>query len=251
MPTSPLPNWAVSPVASPLWEAAVVAVVPLSSPHAARKAARAVEPPVSAMNFRRETGSPARRAIVLSGMSSLLGSFALPPSPTRTAGRADHSWQRTARPEKRFGRWIARAEERLGRRAGADPLARRRDPRDPLADPLGRDAGEGEPQAALASLDHEVRAGDEGDALGLCLGQQGARVGLRLEVEPEEVAAARDDELGLRELLAERLDQRVAAFAQSALDELDIAVEPPRPAELEDHRLGQHVGRYVGLVGAL
>ena len=38
---------------------------------------------------------------------------------------------------------------------------------------------------------------------------------------------------------------------QRALDELDVAVEPARAAELEDDRLGQHVGRDVGLVGAL
>ena len=63
----------------------------------------------------------------------------------------------------------------------------------------------------LAALDHEVGAGDEGDALALGLGQQGAGVGALGEVEPEEVAAAGDDELGLGDLLAQRLDQGVAA----------------------------------------
>ena len=37
------------------------------------------------------------------------------------------------------------------------------------------------------------------------------------EVEPEEVAAARDDELGLGDLLAQRLDQRVAALGRAPL----------------------------------
>ena len=52
-------------------------------------------------------------------------------------------------------------------------------------------------------------------------------------------------------LLAQRLDQGVAALAQGALDELDVAVQRARAAELQHHGLGQHVGRDVGLVGAL
>ena len=68
---------------------------------------------------------------------------------------------------------------------------------DALRDPLRRHAGEGEAEAVLAALDHEVGAGDEGDALALGLGQQRRRVGALGEVEPEEVAAAGDDELGL------------------------------------------------------
>ena len=45
-------------------------VVPLSLPQAARKAASAAEPPVSAMNLRRETGSLATRAIALLAAAS-------------------------------------------------------------------------------------------------------------------------------------------------------------------------------------
>ena len=64
---SPWPNCAVSP--PPLLAAvvAVVVLVPLSLPQAARNAARAAEPPVSAMNLRRETGSWATRAMALRG----------------------------------------------------------------------------------------------------------------------------------------------------------------------------------------
>ena len=98
----------------------------------------------------------------------------------------------------------------------------------PSRNPLRRHAGEGEPEAVGAALDHEVGAGDEGDALALGLGQQGGGVGALGEVEPEEVAAAGDDELGLGDLLAQRLDQRVAARLQGALDELDVVVEPAR-----------------------
>src|SRR4051794_3558657 len=97
MPTSPLPNCAVSLGPDPLCEAVVV-VVPLSSPQAARKAVRAADPPVSAMNFRRETGSLARRETalpgtsslcLLSGMSSLLGGLRFQ-SPYAASGRPDH-----------------------------------------------------------------------------------------------------------------------------------------------------------------
>src|SRR6476469_6479653 len=61
MPTSPLPNWAVSP-APPDFIESVVMVVPLSSPQAARNAASAVEPPPTARNRRRDCG-PARSFI--------------------------------------------------------------------------------------------------------------------------------------------------------------------------------------------
>src|SRR4029077_3821443 len=65
MPTSPLPNCSVS-LPPPLWDAVLV-VVPLSPPHAARKAAAAVEPPLRARNLRRETGSATARATALRG----------------------------------------------------------------------------------------------------------------------------------------------------------------------------------------
>ena len=112
------------------------------------------------------------------------------------------------------------------------PVERPRDPRDALADPLGRDRREGEAEAVAAAVEHEVGAGDEGDALALGLGEQAVGVGPLGEVEPEEVAAAGDDELGLGDLLAQRLDQGVAAVAQGALDELDVAVEDAGAAEL-------------------
>src|SRR5690242_19208619 len=59
MPMSPLPNSAVSeaPPPEPIESVMVVVVVPLSSPQAARNAASAVEPPPTARNLRRETGS--------------------------------------------------------------------------------------------------------------------------------------------------------------------------------------------------
>jgi plastocyanin len=98
MPMSPLPNCSVS-LPPPLFTAVVV-VVPLSLPQAARKAAAAAEPPVSAMNFRRETGSLTARATafcggapdlsrsVLSGISSLLGWFPFLRFPYATPGAA-------------------------------------------------------------------------------------------------------------------------------------------------------------------
>src|SRR3954453_8668878 len=55
MPTSPLPNWAVSLL--PAGFAAVVLVeLLLSLPQAARKAASAVEPPPTARNLRLDWG---------------------------------------------------------------------------------------------------------------------------------------------------------------------------------------------------
>src|SRR6188472_1805251 len=61
MPTSPLPNWAVSlPPPEPI--ELVVVVVPLSSPQAARKAASPAEPPPTARKRRRDCG-PARSLI--------------------------------------------------------------------------------------------------------------------------------------------------------------------------------------------
>src|ERR1700761_477909 len=67
MPTPPLPNSAVSllpPVDFSL-AGIVLDELELSLPQAARKAARAAEPPVRAMNLRRDTGSAAARAIAL------------------------------------------------------------------------------------------------------------------------------------------------------------------------------------------
>ena len=55
-------------------------------------------------------------------------------------------------------------EKRVSDRTGLDGGAVRRDRR------------EGEAKAVLAPLDHEIGAGDEGDALAFCLGQQ-RRVG--------------------------------------------------------------------------
>src|SRR6185312_3158246 len=68
MPMSPLPNCAVS--SPPLGMLEVFVVLSLSLPQAARNAAAAAEPPVSAMNLRRETGSFAARAIALGAGAS-------------------------------------------------------------------------------------------------------------------------------------------------------------------------------------
>src|SRR5690349_3863171 len=71
MPRSPLPNWAVS--LSPPPPPIIVVVVESSSlPQAARNAAAAAEPPVRAMNWRRET------FCLLSDISSSPRWFALP-----------------------------------------------------------------------------------------------------------------------------------------------------------------------------
>ena len=111
--------------------------------------------------------------------------------------------------------------------AARSPLERGRDPRDALRDPLRRDAREREAEAVLAALDHEVGAGDEGDVLGLRLGEQRRGVGALGEVEPEEVAAAGDDELGLRDLLAERRDERVARACSAPLTNSMLRSRPP------------------------
>ena len=74
MPTSPLPNFSV-PVSPAAAAVLVVVVVPLSLPQAARKAASAVEPPVTASSLRRETGSLATRDSAL----SLFATAMLPP----------------------------------------------------------------------------------------------------------------------------------------------------------------------------
>ena len=154
-----------------------------------------------------------------------------------------------ARGDPRAARPLLGSIRPLGGRAGAEAVQRTGDTGDTLGDLLRRHRGEGEPDAVLAALQHEVGAGDEADALALCLGQQRGRVAALREVEPEEVAAAGDDELGLGDLLPQGCDERVAALAQRPLDELDVAVKRPGAAQLQHDRLGQHVGRDVGLVG--
>src|SRR4051794_14438647 len=74
MPTSPLPNCSV-PVLPPPLPAIVVVVLLLSLPQAARKAASAVEPPVTASSLRRDTGSLVTRSSAL----GLLATAMLPP----------------------------------------------------------------------------------------------------------------------------------------------------------------------------
>src|SRR5436305_12390129 len=74
MPTSPLPNCSV-PVLSPPLPPMVVVVLLLSLPQAARKAASAVEPPVTASSLRRDTGSLVTRSSAL----GLLATAMLPP----------------------------------------------------------------------------------------------------------------------------------------------------------------------------
>src|ERR1700710_758550 len=99
MPMSPLPNWAVS-LLPPLIAVEAVVLVPLALPQEARRAAVAAEPPVSAMNLRRETGSLTARATalwagapafsrsLLSGMIRLLAGFLLLPLPYAAPGPA-------------------------------------------------------------------------------------------------------------------------------------------------------------------
>src|ERR1700759_5046934 len=73
MPTSPLPNCSVPVLPPPL--PAIVVVLLLSLPQAARKAASAVEPPVTASSLRRDTGSLVTRSSAL----GLLATAMLPP----------------------------------------------------------------------------------------------------------------------------------------------------------------------------
>src|SRR5437868_9751787 len=87
MPTSPLPNSAVSLAPPELIESIVVVVVPLSSPQAARNAAAAAEPPPTARNRRLECG-PA--SSFCSAISVASWSFALP-TPTGRAGEVDQN----------------------------------------------------------------------------------------------------------------------------------------------------------------
>src|SRR6185369_5511415 len=65
----------------------------------------------------------------------------------------------------------------LGRRAGTQALERRSDPLHALGGLVGRHRSEGEAQAALAAVEHEVGAGYKGDAVVLRLGKEGGAVG--------------------------------------------------------------------------
>src|ERR671910_8696 len=96
--------------------------------------------------------------------------------------------------------------QRLGGSAGPEPLQCPREALDALIDLVRRNGGERETQAGSAALEHEIGAGDEGDALLLRLGEQGGRVDVIVEIEPKEVAALGHHELRLGDVLAERLD---------------------------------------------
>src|SRR4051794_35138929 len=96
-----------------------------------------------------------------------------------------------------------------GRARGAHPIQRAGDAGDTLADLIGGDARERQPQAGAAALQHEVRAGNEGDLLLERSRVELCGVDVTLEGEPEEIAAARLDEVGLGNLLAKRGDQGV------------------------------------------
>src|SRR5260221_11837394 len=99
---------------------------------------------------------------------------------------------------RRYGRRINTAGAALfgllGGRGGADPLQRTGNAGDALGDALRGDTGEGEAEAVLASLDHEVGTGGKGDALALRPGKQSRRAGSGPKVEPEEEAPAGDTE---------------------------------------------------------
>src|SRR4051812_23113952 len=83
--------------------------------------------------------------------------------------------------------------------------------------------------AAASRAPPEKKAGPrhERDALVLGRGQQGRRVDVVVEVEPQEVAAARDDELRLTDQVAQRLDERVAPLGQGGVDDLDVLRQRP------------------------
>src|SRR3954465_8637542 len=90
MPTSPLPNWAVS--LSPEGFIAVVSVLLLSLPQAARNAARAVEPPPAARKRRLDWG-PASCLISAIGGRLLVVCLL---TPTGRAARVDQNLRMTA-----------------------------------------------------------------------------------------------------------------------------------------------------------
>ena len=74
---SPLPNCSVSLVPPLIAVEVVVVLVLLSLPQAARKAAAAAEPPVNAMNLRRDTGSLTARATAFCAGASAFSSSLL------------------------------------------------------------------------------------------------------------------------------------------------------------------------------
>src|SRR3954452_22025265 len=90
MPTSPFPNSAVSSPPPPFDAELAVVVVPLSLPQAARNAAAAVDPPVSARNLRRENGALASLAIDFLGISAppSFAASAFPYGSTEASGSA-------------------------------------------------------------------------------------------------------------------------------------------------------------------
>src|SRR4029077_18152837 len=104
--------------------------------------------------------------------------------PTRSASTADHNPRPSDQAEqgrRERGVLCTRATEDAAMRRsdgrGAEALEGGGDTRNALIGPVGRDRREGEAEAVLAALDREVGAGDEGDAIGFRLGQQGNRVG--------------------------------------------------------------------------
>ena len=123
------------------------------------------------------------------------------------------------------------------------------DPADALADLVLADAGEVEPHraAAAALVDVGGLAGDEGDVLAQRLGQQVAGVDVLGQGRPDEEAA-----FGLgpgrlrREVLAQRLDHRVAAAAVDLDQAVDVLAPAPFGEVLADEVLGQGRGAEVG-----
>src|ERR1700742_3080577 len=109
MPMSPLPNCAVSLPPPPEVVAGVVLLLSSLEPQAAKKAAAAAEPPLNAMNLRRDTGSLASRVIVPEPFPWDRSSPLLPDMhassvvafwrfPTPRPGRTDQSPAKSTRP---------------------------------------------------------------------------------------------------------------------------------------------------------
>ena len=248
MPTSPLPNWRFR---SPPPAAAVAVVVVRAAVAAAggeeggRRGRAAGQRHELAARDRvlRDAGDRARRLCfsrsVLSGMSSPPRSRvcvlpALYASGRRQAGsaRRDRAWRQASR------RGCAPARGRCGRRprrirSGGTRAKERRRLFSPPSIMKSGPATKATP-SALASASRATRVG----ALG--------------EVEPEEVAAAGDDELGLGDLLAQRRrPARRGAPCSAPLTNSMLRSSPPERQSSRTIDLGQHVRRDVGLVGAL